>query len=212
MQGASTQAEEVRIAVIQTLSRGSQAKNWLATCSHIRAAAAGGANIICTQELFKTDYFCQNQALEAFKYAEEIPGQTTQDLQTLAAELGVVLIASLFERMSAGLYYNTAVVIDADGRYMGKYRKQHIPQDPYFEEKFYFTPGDLGYPVWQTRFGTIGVLICWDQWYPEAARLMALAGAEIIFTQPQLDGWLRKRSAREARSIKLGKPFSAGTQ
>ena len=155
-----------------------------------------GAQIICTQELFKTDYFCQSQGLESFQYAEAIPGPTTQDLQALAAELGVVLIASLFERMAAGLYYNTAVVIDADGRYLGKYRKQHIPQDPYFEEKFYFTPGDLGYPVWQTRFGTIGVLICWDQWYPEAARLMALAGAEIIF-YPTAIGWLADEKAEQ---------------
>ena len=181
MSRASTQFEGVRIAVIQGRSRGGAAENYAYTCSQIRAAADCGAQIICTQELFKTDYFCQSQGLEAFQHAEAIPGPTTQDLQALAAELGVVLIASLFERMAAGLYYNTAVVIDADGRYLGKYRKQHIPQDPYFEEKFYFTPGDLGYPVWQTRFGTIGVLICWDQWYPETARAMALMGAELLF-------------------------------
>ena len=144
----------------------------------------------------KPTIFVKVRGLEAFQYAEAIPGPTTQDLQALAAELGVVLIASLFERMAAGLYYNTAVVIDADGRYLGKYRKQHIPQDPYFEEKFYFTPGDLGYPVWQTRFGTIGVLICWDQWYPEAARLMALAGAEIIF-YPTAIGWLADEKAEQ---------------
>lgn len=196
MSRASTQAEGVRIAVIQARSLGGVADNWQSTCHQIRAAAGDGARIICTQELFKNDYFCQTQGLEAFQYAEAIPGQTTQDLQALAGELGVVLIASLFERVGAGLYYNTAVVIDADGRYLGKYRKQHIPQDPYFEEKFYFTPGDLGYPVWQTRFGTIGVLICWDQWYPEAARLMALAGAEIIF-YPTAIGWLADEKADE---------------
>jgi N-carbamoylputrescine amidase len=196
MSRASTQAEGVRIAVIQARSLGGVADNWHSTCNQIRAAAGDGAQIICTQELFKTDYFCQTQGLEAFQHAEAIPGETTQDLQALAGELGVVLIASLFERVTAGLYYNTAVVIDADGRYLGKYRKQHIPQDPYFEEKFYFTPGDLGYPVWQTRFGTIGVLICWDQWYPEAARLMALAGAEIIF-YPTAIGWLADEKADE---------------
>lgn len=155
----------------------------------IREAAAGGAQIICTQELFLTDYFCDVQDQDRFDLAEVIPGPTTERLCDLAACLGVVIVASLFEKRGPGLYHNTAAIIDADGALLGTYRKNHIPQDPGFEEKFYFTPGDQGYPVWETAFGRIGVLICWDQWYPEAARLMALAGAEILI-YPTAIGWL----------------------
>jgi N-carbamoylputrescine amidase len=144
----------------------------------IRDAAAKGAQIVCLQELFLTPYFCRTQDTDLFDLAEPIPGPTTEALQPLAKELGVVIIASLFEKRGPGLYHNTAAIIDADGTLLGKYRKMHIPQDPGFEEKFYFTPGDLGYRVWDTKFGRIGVLICWDQWYPEAARLTALGRAD----------------------------------
>ena len=154
----------------------------------IRDAAAQGAQIICLQELFRTVYFCQEENHKYFQYAEAIPGPTTERLSTLAKELQVVIVASLFERRAAGLYHNTAAVIDADGSLLGIYRKMHIPDDPLFYEKFYFTPGDLGFRCWQTKYARIGVLICWDQWYPEAARLTALRGAEIIF-YPTAIGW-----------------------
>ena len=160
----------------------------------IRDAAAKGAQIVCLQELFLTPYFCRTQDTDLFDLAEPIPGPTTEALQPLAKELGVVIIASLFEKRGPGLYHNTAAIIDADGTLLGKYRKMHIPQDPGFEEKFYFTPGDLGYRVWDTKFGRIGVLICWDQWYPEAARLTALAGAQILF-YPTAIGWLASEKA-----------------
>jgi N-carbamoylputrescine amidase len=160
----------------------------------IREAAGRGAQVICTQELFLGPYFCQSEDHEFFKLAESVPGPTTERLGALAAELGVVIIASLFEKRASGLYHNTAAIIDADGRYLGKYRKMHIPDDPQYYEKFYFTPGDLGFRVWDTRFGRIGVLVCWDQWYPEAARLTALQGAEILF-YPTAIGWLPPEKA-----------------
>ena len=182
-------AGKIRIALIQGCEQGSPAADLDYTTARIREAAAAGAQIVCTQELFNTAYFCRTQDTELFDLAEPIPGPTTDALTGLAKELGVVIIASLFERRGPGVYHNTAAVIDADGSYLGKYRKMHIPQDPGFEEKFYFTPGDLGYKVWDTKFGKISVLICWDQWYPEAARMAALAGAEIIF-YPTAIGWL----------------------
>jgi N-carbamoylputrescine amidase len=154
----------------------------------IRTAAAQGAQIICLQELFRSLYFCQREEHSNFALAEPVPGPTTEVLSALAAELEVVIVASLFEKRAEGLYHNTAAVLDADGRYLGKYRKMHIPDDPQFYEKFYFTPGDLGFKVFQTRFARLGVLICWDQWYPEAARLTALRGAEILF-YPTAIGW-----------------------
>jgi len=184
----------VRIGLIQVRDQGSAEANLAYTLDRIRQAAAGGAQIICTQELFTTSYFCRTQDPALFDLAESVPGPTTDALATLAAELGVVIIGSLFERRAAGVYHNTAAVIDADGSYLGKYRKMHIPQEPGFEEKFYFTPGDLGYKVWDTHFGKISVLICWDQWYPEAARLAALAGAEILF-YPTAIGWLPEEKA-----------------
>jgi N-carbamoylputrescine amidase len=190
----SSTERQVRIALIQGSEQGSSSADLAYTIARIREAAAGGAQIICTQELFTTPYFCRTQDVDLFDLAEPVPGPTTAALESVAAELGVVLIASLFERRAAGVYHNTAAVIDADGRYLGKYRKMHIPQDPGFEEKFYFTPGDLGYRVWDTRFGKISVLICWDQWYPEAARLAALGGAEIIF-YPTAIGWLPEEKA-----------------
>lgn len=154
----------------------------------IRNAAAQGAQIVCLQELFTSLYFCDVEAYENFELAEAIPGATTDVLSTVAKETGVVIIASLFEKRAQGLYHNTTAVIDADGTYLGKYRKMHIPDDPAYFEKFYFTPGDLGYKVFETKFAKIGVLICWDQWYPEAARLTSLMGAEILFF-PTAIGW-----------------------
>jgi N-carbamoylputrescine amidase len=190
MEGPSS----VRIALIQGVDEGTVARNRSVTAEKIREAAASGAQIVCTQELFTTAYFCRDQDPARFDLAESVPGPTTELLGALAGELGIVIVAALFERRGAGVYHNTAVVFDADGSLMGAYRKAHIPQDPGFEEKFYFTPGDSGYPVWKTRFGTIGVLICWDQWYPEAARLVALRGAEIIF-YPTAIGWLPEEKA-----------------
>ena len=154
----------------------------------IREAAARGAQVICLQEIFTTVYFCQVEEHSYFRFAEEIPGPTTARLGKVAKELEVVMIAPMFEKRAAGLYHNTAAIIDADGSYLGKYRKMHIPDDPLFYEKFYFTPGDLGFKSWKTKYATIGVLICWDQWYPEGARLTALSGAEILF-YPTAIGW-----------------------
>ena len=156
--------------------------------SFIRKAASQGAKIVSLQELFTTQYFCQKEDHKYFAFAEEIPGPTTKHLSEVAKELGVVIVASLFEKRAAGLYHNTAAVIDADGAFLGKYRKMHIPDDPLFYEKFYFTPGDLGFKSWKTRYGTIGVCVCWDQWFPETARLTALSGAEILF-YPTAIGW-----------------------
>lgn len=156
--------------------------------SMIRAAASEGANIICLPEIFNTIYFCQIEDHKYFDLAEEIPGPTTNRLAKLAGDLGVVIVAPIFEKRAAGLYHNSAAIIDADGSLLGKYRKMHIPDDPLFYEKFYFTPSDLGFKSWKTRFATIGVLICWDQWYPEGARLTALRGAEILF-YPTAIGW-----------------------
>ena len=156
--------------------------------SKIRDAAANGAQIVCLQELFRSLYFCDVEDYDNFKLAEPIPGPSTDVLSALAKELGLVIIASLFEKRAEGLYHNTTAVLDADGTYLGKYRKMHIPDDPAYYEKFYFTPGDLGYKVFKTRFATIGVLICWDQWYPEGARITSLMGAEILF-YPTAIGW-----------------------
>ena len=155
----------------------------------VRDAAERGAQIVCLQELFRSQYFCQTEDHKHFELAESIPGPTTSRLSAVSAELGVVIVASLFEKRAEGLYHNTAAVIDADGTYLGKYRKMHIPDDPLYYEKFYFTPGDLGFRSWDTRFGRIGVLVCWDQWYPEAARLTAMSGAQILF-YPTAIGWL----------------------
>ena len=154
----------------------------------IREAAAKGAQIICLQELFTSLYFCDVEDYDNFKLAEPIPGPTTDALKVVAKELGVVIIASLFEKRAQGIYHNTTAVIDADGEYLDKYRKMHTPDDPAYFEKFYFTPGDMGYKVFKTRFATIGVLICWDQWYPEAARITSLMGAEVLF-YPTAIGW-----------------------
>jgi N-carbamoylputrescine amidase len=154
----------------------------------IREAAAAGAQIVCLPELYASQYFCQAEDHANFALAEEIPGPSSEALGRLAAELQIVIVASLFERRAAGLYHNTAIVLDADGALLGRYRKMHIPDDPLYYEKFYFTPGDLGFRSWDTRRGKLGVCVCWDQWFPEAARLTALSGAQILF-YPTAIGW-----------------------
>lgn len=162
--------------------------------SFVEQAAKKGAQIICTQEMVTSQYFCQSEDHRFFDLAERIPGPSTAAYQKLAKKHGVVIIASLFEKRASGLYHNTAAIIDADGTMLGVYRKMHIPDDPLFYEKFYFTPGDIGFKAWDTKFGKIGVLICWDQWYPEAARLTAMQGAEILF-YPTAIGWHPKEKA-----------------
>lgn len=180
--------DRTKIALIQMQCGADPDRNFERAIGFIREAAKTGAQIVCLPELFRSQYFCQTEEHVHFELAEEIPGKSTKALGELARELGVVLIASLFERRSAGLYHNTAAIIDANGELLGKYRKMHIPDDPLYHEKFYFAPGDLGFRSWNTARGKIGVCICWDQWYPEAARLTALRGAEILF-YPTAIGW-----------------------
>ncbi|HEX6106310.1 MAG TPA: carbon-nitrogen hydrolase [Gemmatimonadales bacterium] len=182
-------ASSVTLGLVQMRCGPDPEENMGKALQGIRDAAGRGARIVCLQELFRSQYFCQTENHDHFALAEPIPGPSTERLCTLASELGVVVVASLFEKRAEGLYHNTAAVIDADGTYLGKYRKMHIPDDPQYYEKFYFTPGDLGFRAWDTRYGRIGVLVCWDQWYPEAARLTALHGAQILF-YPTAIGWL----------------------
>jgi N-carbamoylputrescine amidase len=181
-------ASVVKIGLIQTACSANPDANLRQTLALAERAARRGAQIICTQELFRSQYFCQTEDHANFKLAESIPGPSTDAFGKLAKKHRVVVIASLFEKRAAGVYHNTAAVIDADGSLLGSYRKMHIPDDPLYYEKFYFAPGDLGFRAWQTRHGKIGVLICWDQWYPEAARLTALQGAQILF-YPTAIGW-----------------------
>jgi N-carbamoylputrescine amidase len=177
-----------KVALVQMRCGAEPDKNFTHAIQFVRDAAKQGAEIVCLPELFRSQYFCQTENHDNFALAEEIPGRSTTTLGELGRELGVVIIASLFEKRSAGVYHNTAAVIDADGKFLGKYRKMHIPDDPLYHEKFYFTPGDLGFQAWETQRGKIGVCVCWDQWYPEAARLTALRGAEILF-YPTAIGW-----------------------
>ena len=179
---------KVSVGLVQMSCVADKQANLEKAIEKIREAAAKGAQIIGLQELFTSLYFCDVEDYENFSLAESIPGPSTDALSAVARELGVVIIASLFEKRTAGVYHNTTAVLDADGTYLGKYRKMHIPDDPAFYEKFYFTPGDLGYKVFETKFAKIGVLICWDQWYPEAARITSLMGAEILF-YPTAIGW-----------------------
>lgn len=181
-------SSQVALGLIQTACSAEPKENAALTLQAARRAARDGAQILCTQELYRSLYFCQSEDPRHFALAEPIPGPSTAAWQRLARQLRVVVVASLFERRAPGLYHNTAVIVDADGTLLGRYRKMHIPDDPLYYEKYYFTPGDLGYRVWSTRYGRIGVLICWDQWYPEAARLTALQGAEILF-YPTAIGW-----------------------
>ena len=190
----TTPSRIVQLGLVQRRATRDAAENLRRTIEGIREAARRGAQIVCTQELFLGPYFCQTEDHEFFKLAEPIPGPTTEAMQALAKELGIVIVASLFEKRAEGLYHNTAAIIDADGSYLGKYRKMHIPDDPQYLEKFYFTPGDLGFKAWDTKFGRIGVLVCWDQWYPEGARLTAMQGAEILF-YPTAIGWLMPEKA-----------------
>ena len=178
----------LRVALVQERILPSTEENLALIERHVESAAARGAQLVLLQELHNGAYFCQHESTAEFDRAEAIPGPSTLRLGALAKKHGVVLVSSLFERRAAGLYHNTAVVLDSDGRIAGKYRKMHIPDDPGFNEKFYFTPGDLGFHPIDTSVGRLGVLVCWDQWYPEAARLMALAGAELLL-YPTAIGW-----------------------
>lgn len=178
----------LKVALLQETDHGSREANLDAIEAGLREAAAAGAALVLLQELHNGPYFCQREAVEVFDQAETIPGPGTELLGALAQELGLVIVASLFERRAAGLYHNTAVVFDRSAAIAGVYRKMHIPDDPGFYEKFYFTPGDLGFEPIDTSVGRLGVLVCWDQWYPEAARLMALAGAELLL-YPTAIGW-----------------------
>jgi N-carbamoylputrescine amidase len=185
----------VTLGLIQSVCSADPTANLKHTLALVEQAAKRGAKIISTQELFRSQYFCQSENYDHFKLAEKIPGPTTDAFCKLAKKHKVVIIASLFEKRAAGVYHNTAAIIDADGSLLGIYRKMHIPDDPLFYEKFYFTPGDLGFRVWETRYGKIGVLICWDQWYPEGARLTALQGAQILF-YPTAIGWHPREKAK----------------
>ncbi len=191
----ATKPGQVQLGLIQTDCAVDPVQNLQKTVALVEKAARQGAQIICTQELFRSQYFCQSEDHAHFKLAETIPGPSTEAFQQIAKAHAVVIVASLFEKRAAGLYHNTAVIIDADGSLLGRYRKMHIPDDPLFYEKFYFTPGDLGFKAWDTRYGRIGVLICWDQWYPEAARLTALQGAQILF-YPTAIGWHPSEKAK----------------
>lgn len=185
---SSSSSQHLRIALVQMKCVQDPVANFQTAERLIREGASQGARVIALPELFMSEYFCQSENHDYFDLAEAIPGPTTTALAALAKTLRVVLIASLFERRAPGLYHNTAAILDADGTYLGKYRKMHIPEDPLFYEKFYFTPGDLGYRSWSTQAGNLGALICWDQWYPEAARVTALKGAEVLF-YPTAIGW-----------------------
>jgi N-carbamoylputrescine amidase len=183
------QPSKIVVGLVQMTCEPEPAVNLARAVARIEEAARKGANIVCLQELFRSRYFCQTEDIEMFELAETIPGPSTEELARIARNNDVVVIASLFEKRAAGLYHNTAVVLDSDGRIAGKYRKMHIPDDPLYYEKFYFTPGDLGFKTHSTNSGNLGVLVCWDQWFPEAARLTALSGAQILF-YPTAIGWL----------------------
>ena len=180
--------KKITVGIIQQQNTGDIADNKKRLKQHIEQCAAKGAQLVVLQELHNSLYFCQIESTDNFNLAESIPGESTEFYSRIAGELHIVLVTSLFERRAAGLYHNTAVVFDTDGSIAGKYRKMHIPDDPAYYEKFYFTPGDLGFTPIKTSIGTLGVLVCWDQWYPEAARLMALKGAELLI-YPTAIGW-----------------------
>lgn len=218
--------QKIKVALVQQALRADRDANIAASVASIRSAAEKGARLVVLQELHAGSYFCQTENTECFDLAETIPGPSTELFGALARELGVVIVTSLFERRAPGLYHNTAVVLDSDGSIAGKYRKMHIPDDPAFYEKFYFTPGDLGFEPIPTSVGKLGVLVCWDQWYPEAARLMALAGAEMLIyptaigwdprdekdeQQRQLDAWVTvQRSHAIANGIPVLSPNRVG--
>jgi N-carbamoylputrescine amidase len=182
--------DPLRIALVQMSCDAEPRRNLDKALARIEEAAARGAKVVCLQELFRSRYFCQSEEARNFDLAEPIPGPTTEALSAAAAAHKVVIVGSIFERRAEGVYHNTAVVLDADGRLAGRYRKMHIPDDPHYYEKFYFTPGDLDFTAHRTAHATVGALVCWDQWFPEAARLVALAGAQIVF-YPTAIGWER---------------------
>src|SRR5580765_296757 len=187
-------AGKFTLGLVQMRSSMDAAENMRRATEKIRDAAKRGAQLICLPELFRSQYFCREENADLFELAEPVPGPTTEELGAVARDRGVVLIVSVFERRAAGIYHNSCAVIDADGKYLGRYRKMHIPDDPLYYEKFYFTPGDLGFPNFDTKFGRIGIQICWDQWYPEGSRLTALKGAQVIF-YPTSIGWHPKEKA-----------------
>ncbi len=188
MKGATSE-RVVTLGLVQMSCGEKPKENLDKAIERVRAAARDGAQVVCLQELFRSRYFCQREDVALFRLAETIPGPTTQALAKIARDERIVIVASLFEKRAAGVYHNTAVLLDADGKIAGKYRKMHVPDDPLYHEKFYFTPGDLGFRSHATRHAKIGALVCWDQWFPEAARLTALAGAEIL-VYPTAIGWL----------------------
>lgn len=183
-----TSPAKLTVALVQQTNSDNAEQNMAKSIAGIRDAAKQGAQLVVLQELHRSLYFCQTEDVDVFDLAETIPGPSSNTLGELAKELGIVIVASLFEKRATGLYHNTAVVLEKDGSIAGKYRKMHIPDDPGFYEKFYFTPGDLGFEPIQTSVGKLGVLVCWDQWFPEAARLMAMAGAEVLI-YPTAIGW-----------------------
>lgn len=218
---SSSDRSSIKLALIQHACAEHREQNLQLIEQRLRSAASQGANLALLQELHNSRYFCQTEETRFFDLAEPIPGPSTRHFSTLAAELGLVIVTSLFEKRAAGIYHNTAVVFDADGSLAGKYRKMHIPDDPGFYEKFYFTPGDLGFMPIDTRVGRLGVLVCWDQWYPEAARLMTLAGAELLLyptaigwdpgddrqeQQRQLDAWI---TVQRGHAVANGLPVAA---
>lgn len=188
MISAMASVKPFRVGLVQMSCSTDKKENLDKAITKIRETAAAGGEVICLQELFRSQYFCREERADLFDLAEEIPGESTREIGKVAKELGVVVVASLFEKRATGLYHNTAAIIGADGELHGIFRKMHIPDDPLFFEKFYFTPGDLGFLNFDTKFGRIGVLVCWDQWYPEAARLTAMQGAHVLF-YPTAIGW-----------------------
>ncbi len=183
-----TAARPLKVGLVQLAMSADMGDNLARAIAGVREAAQRGASVVVLPELFRSRYFCQSEDAAHFALAEAVPGPSTDTLGALAKELKVALVASLFEKRAAGLYHNTAAVLDADGGYLGKYRKMHIPDDPRYYEKYYFTPGDLGFKVFKTEAAQLGVLVCWDQWYPEAARLTAMQGAELLI-YPTAIGW-----------------------
>ncbi len=208
--------EPLRIALVQMSCEAEPRRNLDKALTRIDEAAARGANVICLQELFRSRYFCQSEEARSFDLAEPIPGPTTEALSVAAAARKVVIVGSIFERRTEGIYHNTAVVMDTDGRLAGRYRKMHIPDDPHYYEKFYFTPGDLDFTAHRTAHATVGALVCWDQWFPEAARLVALAGAQIVF-YPTAIGWergevepVRRRQLQAWETVQRGHAIANG--
>jgi N-carbamoylputrescine amidase len=209
-------SEPLRIALVQMSCEAEPQRNLDKALTRIGEAAARGAKVICLQELFRSRYFCQSEEARSFDLAEPIPGPTTEALGAIAAAHKVVVVGSIFERRTEGIYHNTAVVMDADGRLAGRYRKMHIPDDPHYYEKFYFTPGDLDFTAHRTAHATVGALVCWDQWFPEAARLVALAGAQIVF-YPTAIGWergevesVRRRQLQAWETVQRGHAIANG--